>query len=134
MFYSTSLLPFLGYLAFASGYTLFVFWFDKRRSLNGGWRMPERGLLMLAAFGGSPGAKLGQRLFRHKTSKQPFARNLNRVIVAQIAVVAVVLAFPPVADEIAKRATTIAQAVAGYTAAPEEPVERVMPRRFGPGA
>ena len=42
-----------------------------------GWR--HRRLLAHAWLGGFPGAKLGQHFFRHKVTKQPFARRLNRV-------------------------------------------------------
>ena len=42
-------------------------------------RTSERRLLTHAVLGGFPGAKLGQHFFRHKTTKQPFARRLNRI-------------------------------------------------------
>ncbi|WP_323770418.1 DUF1294 domain-containing protein [Antarctobacter sp.] len=73
--------------------TFALFGLDKRRSRRGLWRVPERTLLILALLGGSIGAKLGQRVFRHKTSKQPFAGFLNAVLLLQ-AVVAVAMALP----------------------------------------
>lgn len=39
--------------------------------------MPEARLLGLAAVGGTPGALLARRLFRHKTGEQPFATLLR---------------------------------------------------------
>ena len=35
---------------------------------------------MLAFLVASPGAKLAQRVFRHKTTKQPFADSLNAIV------------------------------------------------------
>jgi len=50
-------------------------------------------LLRLALFGGSLGAKIAQRYFRHKTYKQPFGRQLNAILLLQVIVVAPLL-FP----------------------------------------
>jgi uncharacterized membrane protein YsdA (DUF1294 family) len=65
-------------------YNLFVFatyFIDKRAARLGHRRVSERTLLMLALFGGSPGAITAQRLLRHKTQKEPF-----RTLLAGIAV------------------------------------------------
>lgn len=61
----------LAFLAFRS---------DKRRAERNQWRVTEASLLMLAFLGGWPGAKLAQRLYRHKTRKEPFRSNLNVMI------------------------------------------------------
>lgn len=42
---------------------------DKRRAETGEWRIPESMLHLAELIGGWPGAFLGQRSFRHKTSK-----------------------------------------------------------------
>lgn len=70
-----------------------LFGLDKRRARRGQWRVPERNLLTLAVLGGSVGAKIGQRVFRHKTSKQPFAGILNAICLMQV-VAAVAMMIP----------------------------------------
>jgi uncharacterized membrane protein YsdA (DUF1294 family) len=67
------LVPGLFLLLLVNMVTMFRFWDDKRRAAAGAWRVPEAALLGLAAIGGTPGALLACRLFRHKTRKQPFA-------------------------------------------------------------
>lgn len=59
---------------------------DKRRALNGEWRIAESTLLTLALLGGSPGAFWARRRFRHKTRKQPFGNHLQAIAVLQAAV------------------------------------------------
>jgi len=45
---------------------------DKSAAQSGAWRVPESTLHLLALVGGWPGALVAQRVFRHKTRKQPF--------------------------------------------------------------
>lgn len=52
--------------------TFAVYGLDKRAARRNDARVSERALHLLAATGGWPGAWLGQRVFRHKTRKQPF--------------------------------------------------------------
>lgn len=59
---------------------LLMFW-DKLSATRGWWRVPEAKLLMWAFIGGAVGGKLGQRLYRHKTRKEPFRTWLNRWVV-----------------------------------------------------
>jgi uncharacterized membrane protein YsdA (DUF1294 family) len=63
---------------------LITFWsfrYDKRQSQTGGWRISESTLLSLALVGGSVGAKVAQRRYRHKTRKEPFRSRLNFICV-----------------------------------------------------
>ncbi len=60
---------------------------DKRRAKNGGRRVPERTLQLLAFFGGWPGAFIGQQLFRHKTQKSSFLVVFWLVVVLHVTIV-----------------------------------------------
>lgn len=55
-----------------SGLAFFVYRSDKKRAEAGDWRVSEGTLHFLSLIGGWPGAFLGQRVFRHKTSKRWF--------------------------------------------------------------
>ena len=70
-----------------------AFAFDKHRAQTGGWRIPERRLLGLAAAGGGAGAVAAQHFLRHKTRKEPFASQLRLILAAQaiVAGLAIVL-------------------------------------------
>lgn len=72
------------FLAVVNGWTMWSFWDDKRRAQAGVRRIPENDLLGLALFGGSPGALLARRLFRHKTRKEPFSTYLLLIVALQI--------------------------------------------------
>ena len=65
-------------------WTVFRFWQDKQRAVAGQRRIPEGDLLGLALIGGSPGALLARKLFRHKTRKEPFSTQLFVIVALQI--------------------------------------------------
>jgi uncharacterized membrane protein YsdA (DUF1294 family) len=69
-----------------------MFGLDKRFAERGTWRVPELTLLMIAAAGGSAGALLGQKYFRHKTRKQPFKGLLFGIVAVQVILVGIILA------------------------------------------
>jgi uncharacterized membrane protein YsdA (DUF1294 family) len=75
------------YALIINAITYFLFGFDKRAAERGNSRIPEKTLLMASALGGSVGAVMAQRRFRHKTQKQPFKALLYGIIVAQIALI-----------------------------------------------
>ena len=58
---------------------------DKRKAQKGKWRIPESTLLLLAFFGGAPGALMGMRAFRHKTKHRKFKILVPLFLVLQIA-------------------------------------------------
>lgn len=61
---------------------------DKERAIHGEDRIPERTLLSLALIGGSLGAKVAQKRFRHKTCKQTFGRLLNAIVLLHLGLIA----------------------------------------------
>jgi uncharacterized membrane protein YsdA (DUF1294 family) len=76
----SALLPALGSVRLAligayplmSVLALVLYGRDKAAAGSGRWRTPESTLHVVALFGGWPGALLAQRIYRHKTRKQPF--------------------------------------------------------------
>ena len=66
-----------------------AFGIDKIKAEAGHWRVQESTLLLLALLGGTGGAYAGRALFRHKTRKQPFSRQLHAIAVLQLLALAV---------------------------------------------
>ena len=93
------------YLISINALTFLAFAWDKHCAIHRRWRVQETTLLFFSFLGGSPFAKLAQRLIRHKTSKQPFGRRLNVIVVVQL-VALVLLVVPPLRSaliELARR-------------------------------
>jgi uncharacterized membrane protein YsdA (DUF1294 family) len=64
--------------------TFAMFGLDKRLAESGSRRIPERSLLAMAFWGGTPGAYAGRHVFRHKTRKQPFSNDLFTIALLQV--------------------------------------------------
>ncbi|MBR3369975.1 MAG: DUF1294 domain-containing protein [Rhodobacteraceae bacterium] len=64
-----------------------LFWMDKRRARRGDWRIPERQLLGVMFWGGTPGGLWARRVLRHKTRKEPFCTHMQVIVSVQIVVV-----------------------------------------------
>jgi uncharacterized membrane protein YsdA (DUF1294 family) len=87
------ILPAILLLAMLNAWTMLRFWQDKQRAITGGRRIAEADLLGLALIGGSPGALLARRWFRHKTRKEPFSTRLLLIAVAQTGLILGYIAF-----------------------------------------
>jgi len=74
----------LSWIVVVNGWTIWRFSDDKRRAVAGARRVPEADLLALALVGGTPGAFVARRLFRHKTRKEPFSTRLMLIAAIQI--------------------------------------------------
>lgn len=59
---------------------------DKRKARQNSRRIPEATLMAVGALGGSLGAILGMRIFRHKTRKIKFFLGLPVLLVIQLLV------------------------------------------------
>jgi uncharacterized membrane protein YsdA (DUF1294 family) len=78
----------VAYLLAVNGLTFAMFALDKRAAERGAWRVPERRLLILAVFGGAPGALCAQQTLRHKTKKEPFRTSLWAISATQAGLLA----------------------------------------------
>ena len=70
-----------------------AFGIDKSLAENRARRISEAALLNLAFFGGIGGAYAGRALFRHKTRKQPFNRQLHTIAFLQLLAAVFALVF-----------------------------------------
>ena len=65
--------------------TVLVYGIDKFKAKKGKWRIPESTLLLLAVLGGSIGAWLGMRVWRHKTQHKKFKYGIPVIFILQVA-------------------------------------------------
>ena len=73
----------LWYLAAVNVVTFTVYGIDKRKARRGAWRIPEKTLFLLPLLGGSVGALLGMKVFRHKTKHWYFVWGIPAILLAQ---------------------------------------------------
>ena len=71
--------------------TFLAFGLDKWKAKRGLWRVPEATLMMMAALGGSVGALLGMRVFRHKTQHKKVTIGVPLFLLVQIALAVFIL-------------------------------------------
>ena len=75
----------LWYLAAVNVVTFTVYGIDKSKARRGAWRIPEKTLFLLPLLGGSVGALLGMKVFRHKTKHWYFVWGIPAILLAQLA-------------------------------------------------
>ena len=70
-----------------------IYGIDKAKAnMNGARRVRERSLLIFALVGGSLGALVGMKIFRHKTQKLSFQAKLAVVLGLQIIIIWLIFA------------------------------------------
>ena len=75
------------YLFFMSLVLFSLMGADKRRAKQHAYRVPERTLFILAAFGGGLGGVLGILAFRHKTKHCAFVVGIPAILALQLLLV-----------------------------------------------
>ena len=79
------------YLAGINLTTLLLYGHDKRQAIDGRLRVPEKVLHVHAFAGGTPGAYVAQRVFRHKTLKGSFRTLFWLIFAVQVMLVGLYL-------------------------------------------
>ena len=65
-----------------------MFGIDKYKARRGQWRISEATLLAVAAIGGSIGARMGMKVWHHKTLHSKFRYGVPIILLAHIALMA----------------------------------------------
>ncbi len=84
---SDNITYFLYGLAIVNAITFIVYGIDKWKARANKWRIPEVTLLCLALFGGSIGAWLGMKVWRHKTQHKKFKYGIPAIFLLQAGLV-----------------------------------------------
>lgn len=79
-----------------------IYGIDKKKSVSGAWRIPERTLMLLAFLMGGVGAFAGMKIFHHKTLHKKFTIGVPLCIVFNLIVLLFIL-FPDSAKELISR-------------------------------
>ena len=79
------------YFAAINVVTFVLYGIDKFKAQHARWRIPESVLIGLAVIGGSIGAWLGMMVWHHKTQHKKFKYGIPLILVAQIALLILLL-------------------------------------------
>ncbi len=85
--------------------TFILYGYDKHAAIDQKWRIPNRVLIGLAAFGGTIGALVGMYTFRHKTKTKIYTVTVPLFLIIQI--VAVILMLSACGTDLAASAGSI---------------------------
>ena len=77
----------MAYLLIVNMIGFVLMFVDKKRAQNNQWRIKEATLFLTAAIGGSIGAMLGMKAFRHKTKHLSFIIGMPAIFLVQLALV-----------------------------------------------
>ena len=78
----------LYYLLAVNLLTFITYGIDKYKARHNHWRVREASLLLLAALGGSIGALLAMKMFRHKTQHKKFRYGVPAILLVQLVIAA----------------------------------------------
>lgn len=73
-----------GYFIVVTLFTFVLYGIDKYKACHQRWRISETTLLLMAAIGGSVGALLGMKVFRHKTQHLKFKIGVPLILLLQL--------------------------------------------------
>ena len=75
------------YLIIINIVTFLVYGIDKWKARKAMWRVREASLFMLAVLGGSIGARLGMKVWHHKTQHKKFRYGIPAIIIIQLVII-----------------------------------------------
>lgn len=81
----------IGYFLLINIIAFIMYGLDKKKAKKGQWRTPEATLIGVATIGGSVGALLGMKHFRHKTKHKKFTIGVPAILIVQIAIAAAIM-------------------------------------------
>ena len=82
---------FIIYLIVVNAAGLIAMGADKRKAVNGSWRIPEKTLFLLSLIGGSVGTWAGMYIFRHKTKHWYFVIGMPAILIIQIVLAVLII-------------------------------------------
>lgn len=72
------------YIVLINLFAYILYLIDKRKSRKAKWRISEKTLIVTALLGGSVGALLAMKIFRHKTKHKKFTIGIPLILMAQV--------------------------------------------------